>query len=185
MFHLTTQRCASSNTALFWTAANGHEADLPALEDAPRQAPWISRAQPYAGRTQSAAQSPGARAAPAGAIAAARATKKRFGLDTSRRLGGKLEFERLLRSGTRRSSGGYVFYYQRRVAGPPRLGILVSRRHAAAAVDRNRIKRCIREAFRLEQERIGEIDVLIRPPYGVRGSPGTLARVRELLRNLK
>jgi ribonuclease P protein component len=52
-------------------------------------------------------------------------------------------------------------------------------------VDRNRIKRCIREAFRLEQERIGEIDVLVRPPYGVRGSPAMLARVRELLRSLK
>lgn len=184
MFHLTTRRRASSNTALFRTAANGHEADLPALENAPRPAPWIPRAQSYAGRAQSAPQSPGTRAAPAGAIAAARARRKRFGLDASRRLGRKLEFERLLRSGTRRSSGGYVFYFQRR-AGPPRLGILVSRRHAAAAVDRNRIKRCIREAFRLEQERIGEIDVLVRPPYGARGSPAMLARVRELLRALK
>jgi ribonuclease P protein component len=81
--------------------------------------------------------------------------------------------------------GGYVFYYERRAAGPPRLGILVSRRHAAAAVDRNGIKRCIREAFRLEQDAIGEIDVLVRPPYGVRGSPAMLARVRELLRTLK
>ena len=51
-------------------------------------------------------------------------------------------------------------------------------------MDRNRIKRCIREAFRLEQERIGEIDVLVRPPYGVRGSPAMLARVRNLLRAL-
>ena len=184
-FHLTTHLRSSSNTALFRTAGNGHQADLPALEDAPRTAPWISRAQSYAGWAQSAPQSPGARAATAGAIAAAAATKKRFGLDASRRLGRKLEFERLLRSGTRRSLGGYVFYYQRRVAGPPRLGILVSRRHAAAAVDRNRIKRCIREAFRLEQEKIGEIDVLVRPPYGVRGSPAMLARVRELLTTLK
>jgi ribonuclease P protein component len=80
--------------------------------------------------------------------------------------------------------GGYVFYYQPRDAGPPRLGILVSRKHAAAAVERNRIKRCIREAFRLEQEQIGCIDVLVRPPYGMRGSPGMLARVRELLRGL-
>jgi ribonuclease P protein component len=91
----------------------------------------------------------------------------------------------LLRSGTRRSLGGYVFYYQRRQAGPPRLGILVSRKHAAAAVERNRIKRRIREAFRLEQEGIGGIDVLVRPPYGVRGSPAMLARLRELLRTLK
>lgn len=81
--------------------------------------------------------------------------------------------------------GGYVFYYQGRLAGPPRLGILISRKHAAAAVDRNRIKRCIREAFRLEQESITGLDLLVRPPYGVRGSPAMLARVRELLRTLK
>jgi ribonuclease P protein component len=81
--------------------------------------------------------------------------------------------------------GGYVFYFHRRAAGPPRLGILISRRHAAAAVDRNRIKRCIREAFRLEQAGIGEIDVLVRPPYGVAGSAAMLRRVRELLRTLK
>ena len=80
--------------------------------------------------------------------------------------------------------GGYVFYYQGRVAGPSRLGILISRKHAAAAVDRNRIKRCIREAFRLEQESI-RLDVLVRPPYGVPGSPAMMARVRELLRTLK
>ena len=81
--------------------------------------------------------------------------------------------------------GGYVFYVERRIAGRPRLGILISRRHAAAAVDRNRIKRCIREAFRLEQETIADLDVLVRPPYGVRGSPAMLARLRELLRALK
>jgi ribonuclease P protein component len=77
--------------------------------------------------------------------------------------------------------GGFVFYYERRAAGPPRLGILISRKHAAAAVQRNRIKRCIREAFRLEQQSLGAIDVLVRPPYGVLGSPAMLRALRELL----
>ena len=35
------------------------------------------------------------------------------------------------------------------------------------ATERNRIKRCIREAFRLEQEALGALDLLVRPPYGV------------------
>jgi ribonuclease P protein component len=183
-FDLTTQRRASSNTALFRDRRNGNEADLPALENSPRSASRFPRTQPYARRTQGAAQPAGARPAPYRPIAAVPAAKKRFGLDGSRRLGRKLEFERLLRGGTRRSVGGYVFYYQGRVAGPSRLGILISRKHAAAAVDRNRIKRCIREAFRLEQESI-RFDVLVRPPYGVRGSPAMMARVRELLRTLK
>lgn len=81
--------------------------------------------------------------------------------------------------------GGFVFYYQRRAAGPARLGILISRKHAAAAVHRNGIKRCIREAFRMEQEAVGPVDLLVRPPYGVRASPDLLQTLRELLRRLK
>ena len=65
--------------------------------------------------------------------------------------------------------------------GKPRLGILISRKHAAAAADRNRIKRCIREAFRLEQENLGAVDLLIRPPYGLRASADIVRELRELL----
>jgi ribonuclease P protein component len=51
-------------------------------------------------------------------------------------------------------------------------------------VQRNRIKRCIREAFRLEQHSLGAIDVLVRPPYGVRGSAAMLRTLRELFGKL-
>jgi len=89
-----------------------------------------------------------------------------------------------LREGDRRSLGGYTFYVGHRSARTPRLGILISRRHAAAAVERNRIKRCIREAFRLEQENLRSLELLIRPPYGVRASPSMIRDLRELLRRL-
>ena len=90
----------------------------------------------------------------------------------------------MLREGERRSLGGYMFYVGRRAARTPRLGILISRRHAAAAVERNRIKRCVREAFRLEQENLGTLELLIRPPYGVRASPSMIRELRALLRRL-
>ena len=106
-----------------------------------------------------------------------------FGAD--RRLTGRSAFEPLLRAGKRRSVSGYTFYVSRRSEGPPRLGILVTRRHAARATERNRIKRCIREAFRLEQQGIGPLDVLVRPPYGARGSARMLERLRELFRKLE
>jgi ribonuclease P protein component len=95
-----------------------------------------------------------------------------------------VQFEQLLREGERRSLGGFLFYVGRRAEGKPRLGILISRRHAAAAVERNRIKRCIREAFRLEQENLGSLELLVRPPYGMRGSPAMIRQLRELLRRL-
>ena len=62
--------------------------------------------------------------------------------------------------------------------------MLVSRQHAAAATERNRLKRCIREAFRQEQERLGPIDVLVRPPYGVKASADMTRRLRELFGRL-
>jgi len=63
--------------------------------------------------------------------------------------------------------------------------MLISRRHAARAVIRNGIKRCIREAFRLEQEKLGPIDVLVRPPYGAKPSAQMISRLREIFGSLK
>ena len=96
----------------------------------------------------------------------------------------KAQFERLLRQGVRRTAAGYTFYFERRPAGEPRLGILISRKHAARASDRNRIKRCIREAFRLEQQHLGSIDLLVRPPYSWRSSGDAVGDLRKLLCNL-
>jgi ribonuclease P protein component len=110
-----------------------------------------------------------------------RGKRARHGFGPDRRLSRRGEFERLLTHGRRRSIAGYTFFLERREAGPPRLGILISRKHAAKATERNGIKRCIREAFRLEQSRLEGIDLLVRPPYGVHASAAMLARVRELL----
>ncbi len=73
---------------------------------------------------------------------------------------------------------------KRRETGGARLGMLVSRKHSHRAVERNRIKRCIREAFRLEQERLGALDVLVRPPYGAKPSAQMIIRLREIFGRL-
>lgn len=174
-------QAARSNDALFRTA-DGYQADLPAFQDTTRSPPWISRAQSQRGRTQSAAQPARARPPPPRAVAAA---GKRFGLDAARRLRQKAQFEGLLRHGARRSVDGYTFYTARRESGGARLGMLVSRKHAARAVERNRIKRCIREAFRHEHQGLGGLDVLVRPPYGIKPSSQMISRLRELFVGLR
>lgn len=89
-----------------------------------------------------------------------------------------------MKSGTRRSASGFVFFYAARESGSARLGILISRRHASRASDRNRIKRCIREAFRQEHSRMAAIDLLVRPPYGLRPGAETGRKLREQLLKL-
>ncbi len=84
-----------------------------------------------------------------------------------------------MKEGARRSKAGFVFFFAPRSAGGARLGILISRRHAALASDRNRIKRCIREAFRLEHGRLSPIDVLVRPPLGLKPGVETARFLRE------
>lgn len=110
--------------------------------------------------------------------------RARFGFGADRRLAKKADFERLLREGSRRTRSGYTFFVSVRAAGPPRLGILITRKHAARATVRNRIKRCIREAFRLEQGALGALDVLVRPPFGARPGVAMLGRLRELFSGL-
>jgi ribonuclease P protein component len=110
---------------------------------------------------------------------------RKFGLGADRRLTQSTVFVRLLREGKRRNISGYTFYLERREnGGPPRLGILVTRKHSARAIDRNRLKRYIREAFRLEQENLGALNVLVRPPYGAKPSSQMLRQLRELFSRL-
>ena len=69
-------------------------------------------------------------------------------------------------------------------AGPARLGILMSRKVSHRANVRNRVKRCIREAFRLEQRGLAAIDILVRPPQNIRIGRDLFARLRTAFAGL-
>ncbi|PWW40240.1 ribonuclease P protein component [Idiomarina loihiensis] len=51
--------------------------------------------------------------------------------------------------------------------GHPRIGVTVSKKRAKRAVDRNRIKRQIRETFRLSQHKIPAFDIVIIAKQGI------------------
>jgi ribonuclease P protein component len=103
----------------------------------------------------------------------------RFG--PARRIRRSVEFEAVLRSGRRRQAAGFVFYVMPRASGAARLGLMVSRKHSKLAVERNAWKRCIREAFRLEQMSLGSFDIIVRPPFGVQAEASMIREVRALL----
>ena len=95
-----------------------------------------------------------------------------------RRLGGRTEFSAIRAAGPSRWRGPLGFRILPNSLAYTRIGISIGR-HVGSAVRRNRIKRLIREAFRLEQHRLpAGLDVLIsvrkHEPMGLEQYQGIL-----------
>jgi ribonuclease P protein component len=67
--------------------------------------------------------------------------------------------------------------------GGPRLGMVIGRHQVARAVERTRLKRIIREVFRLRQHQLGPIDVVVRY-RSLPGTDGANAAIRPELNEL-
>jgi ribonuclease P protein component len=90
---------------------------------------------------------------------------RRFTLPRTRRLRGKLTYNSIFDGGIRESRGPIMIVARPNELSHPRLGLAVPRRVGTAA-RRNRIKRLLREAFRLLQHdfpRGYDLVVVVRP----------------------
>ena len=109
-----------------------------------------------------------------------------------RRLSRSAEFERVYRQGRSKGNRFLVLYAFPREDGAdagetPRLGLSVSRK-VGGAVERARVKRCLREAFWAEAERLpsdADYVVVARPDAGELadrdGMPGVRSSLAELV----
>lgn len=64
--------------------------------------------------------------------------------------------------GRRRRLGAIEMIALPNTTGFARLGLIISKRSLARAVDRNRVRRWAREAFRLRQHRLPASDIVLR-----------------------
>jgi ribonuclease P protein component len=78
------------------------------------------------------------------------------------RLVHKADFDRVF-ADNQRARTSYVMVMARpNQMGYPRLGMVIAKRLLARAVDRNRVKRCVRESFRLVLPELPACDFVVR-----------------------
>lgn len=71
------------------------------------------------------------------------------------------DFTRVFRQAKRAGGGGLTVLTVRNSVGHPRLGLAVAKKHIKLAVNRNRLKRIIRESFRQHQSGFENIDIVV------------------------
>lgn len=71
------------------------------------------------------------------------------------------DFQKIFRLGNKQKQGCLVVYTKLNGLGYARLGLAIAKKVIPRATSRNRLKRLIRESFRLSQHRLPDIDIVI------------------------
>jgi ribonuclease P protein component len=105
------------------------------------------------------------------------AVLERLRLPAERRIRRKSDFDAAYAHGQRFGNGFFaVTVYSRNQDGPrtvgPRIGLAVAVRTAGGSVQRNRIRRVIRESFRLHQHELPAADLVVSARARARGASG-------------
>jgi ribonuclease P protein component len=98
------------------------------------------------------------------------AAPQRLRLPADRRLRRKSEFEAVYARGRRFGDSFFAVVTCANGVGGPRLGLAVAAKTAGNSVERNRIRRIVRESFRLHQHDIPSVDLVVSARARVRGT---------------
>jgi len=86
------------------------------------------------------------------------------------------EFKRLYATGQRLGNACFTAVVLANGTGAPRLGLSVAARMLKRAVERNRVRRLIRESFRVHQHRLPAVDIVVGVRSPVREANNPLLR---------
>ena len=103
---------------------------------------------------------------------------QRAGLSKHAKLLNAADFDRVFDKSVRSSDQYFTVLARPNDLERPRLGMAISKRRAKLAVTRNRLKRIVRENFRLSQQNYSADYVVLA---GKRGAMGTNQQLRESL----
>ena len=98
----------------------------------------------------------------------------RFGADL--RLRSKLQFDAIYASGRRLDDRFFGLRIKPNGVGHPRVGLAVAVKTAGNAVARNRLRRLVRESFRLAQHALPAVDIVVAAKFPAREAPATTLR---------
>jgi ribonuclease P protein component len=101
-------------------------------------------------------------------VSSRRAAREGLELPAQRRLRLKSQFEAVYARGRRFGDGFFGVIAHANDTERPRLGLAVATQTAGNSVQRNRIRRIIRESFRLHQHAIPPVDVVVSARTRVR-----------------
>lgn len=90
-----------------------------------------------------------------------------FGFNKQLRLNQAAEFRQLFRAGKKLNTHYFAIYHYPNQLTHPRVGLVVAKKAVRSAVKRNQIKRITRESFRLQQEKLVGLDVMIVAYRGI------------------
>jgi ribonuclease P protein component len=98
------------------------------------------------------------------------AERERLTHSKEQRLRRKREFDAVYAHGRRFGNGFFGVTAHANAKGWPRLGLAVAVKTAGNSVERNRIRRVIRESFRLHQHEIPALDLVVSARARARGA---------------
>jgi len=101
-------------------------------------------------------------------------TRLRFGAEL--RLRSKLQFDAIYASGRRIDDRFFGLRVKPNGLNHPRVGLAVAVKTAGNAVRRNRLRRLVRESFRLAQHELPAVDIVVAAKFPAAEAPVTTLR---------